>query len=97
MQFDTPRLIDETSQLFDDHQVEQGKIFILLFTSSLIYAKRKGGVYSSVNVVIKCRMHDQMSILFGGGEIISRDTASNTDMGTTSEQQGVTLNTSHYH
>jgi len=36
MQFDMPRLIDEISQLFDDHPVEQGKIFISLFISSLI-------------------------------------------------------------
>jgi hypothetical protein len=28
MQFDMPRLMDDISQLFDDHPVEQGKIFI---------------------------------------------------------------------
>ena len=28
MQFDMPRLVDDISQLFDDHPVEQGKIFI---------------------------------------------------------------------
>jgi hypothetical protein len=28
MQFHMPRLMDELGQLFDDHPVEQGKIFI---------------------------------------------------------------------
>lgn len=40
MQFDMPRLMDEIIQLFDDHPVEQGKIFISLFILSLIYIKR---------------------------------------------------------
>lgn len=83
MQFDMPQLMDEISQLFDDHPVEKGKIFISLFILSLIYTKRNGGVYSSVNVVTKCRMHDQMPIPVSGGEIFSRDTASKTDLGTT--------------
>jgi len=62
MQFDIPRLVDEISQLYDDHPVEKGKIFISLFILSIIYTKLNGEVYSSVNVVTKCRMHDQMSI-----------------------------------
>ena len=68
MQFDMPRLVDEISQLFDEQPVEKGKIFISLFILSLIYTKRNGEVYSSVNVVTKCRMHDQMSIPVSGGE-----------------------------
>jgi hypothetical protein len=40
MQFNMPRLIDESRQLFDNHPVEQGKIFISLFVLSVIYIKR---------------------------------------------------------
>jgi hypothetical protein len=40
VQIDMPRLFEEINQLFDDHAVEQGKIYISLFVLSLIYIKR---------------------------------------------------------
>jgi hypothetical protein len=39
VQFDMPRLMDEFSQLFDDHPVEQGKILFSLFILSFNYIK----------------------------------------------------------